>query len=248
MSNIDEIRAKADELLNQNKYSCALPLYEQAAEMGDLYSAARAATLNVINAKFYIEGFQDFSEAERYSEQALQWYNTFKDVNSFTLAMFFDDSGFLRELGYCYYRLALEHRGEEKEGDLLYQCFSLLSEVVDSSEEHPDTQGLWALTVQRMLDLDWDISTEAINRKNELFSELISTKKEALCACENYDPILSKIYIDYGFVLLDGAEIAADHTKAYYCFKSALEMGMQSVERILSKFAETAPGKYTFVG
>ncbi len=248
MENIDEIRAKADELLKQSKYSEALPLYEQAAERGDIYSVIKAATIGSVEAQIDIAVFEEFASAEQKATQALHWYESFKDIDSPAISAIFDDAAFLRRLGFCYYRLAVHYRDEEKENNLLYQCFSLLCEVVDISDEHPDTQGLWALTVQRMQDLNWDISSEAVARKNELYEELISVKKAALCACNNYDSILSKIYVDYGFVLLEGTEVSADHTKAYHCFQNAFAMGIQSAEGILKQFEEIRPGTYIFVG
>ena len=251
MENMEEIRAKADELLKQEKYTDSLPLYEQAAEMGDVYSATKAATIGSVLAKLDITLFGDFLEAEKKAAQALHWYEEFKDIDSPLIAIFFDRDSFIRNLGFCYYRLAVHKRGNEDEMDFLCECFSLLCEVVDSSDEFPDAQALWALTVQRMQDLDWDwddCGSVIVDRKNELFNELIGTNRDALLEGEHTGSLLSKIYVDYGFVLLEGTEVAADHTKAYHCFKNAFAMGIQSAEGILRKFAETTPGKYTFVG
>lgn len=245
---IEEIREKADKFFDARKYTEALPYYEQAAELGDVYSIAKAATLRSLNAIFNIKVFNDFPCAEENADAAMQWYNKIEDIQSLAVDTIFDKHAFSCCLGYCYYRIGTKKGDDNEKGDSFGNSFYLLCNVVDDDKTALDIQGLWALSLQGLQDLAWDVSNDAIARKNEIYEAATGKSKEAFLACEYGASLLPKIFVDYGFVLLEGRELSADHTKAYHCFKNAFEMGIQSAGGLLGKFAETAPGKYTFVG
>lgn len=135
---------------------------------------------------------------------------------------------------------------EEAKQELYLEAFNLLAEYVDDvvSENY---LLLFAIIVQKLQDYNFDLSEAAISKKIEIYLKFIKEYQYDSTDDELYEHLLDKMYINLGFILLEGVELRQDENLAHLMFDICRRRGLvDSSEKILRQFEQGSDGKWYF--
>lgn len=145
----------------------------------------------------------------------------------------------------CYSQAIHESEPEMKEACLL-KGFEALAEHVDEVSEKY-YRLLFAMLVQKMQDLETiELSNDAIETKIEIFMECIRDYQQD-SGDQDYENLLSKMYGDLGFILLEGRELEQNEDSAYWMFQIAYNRGIGSAKDILDHFRKNCDGHWEWI-
>lgn len=135
---------------------------------------------------------------------------------------------------------------EETKQELYLEAFNLLAEYVDDvvSENY---LLLFGIIVQELQDYNFDLSEAAINKKVEIYLKFIKEYQYDSTNDELYEHLLDKMYINLGFILLEGVELRQDENLAHLMFEICRRRGLvDSSEKMLRQFKQGSDGKWYF--
>ena len=137
---------------------------------------------------------------------------------------------------------------EEEKQDLYLEAFNLLAEYIDdvASENY---LLLFAIIVQKLQDYNFDLSEDAVDKKIEIYLKFIKEYQYDSTDDELYEHLLDKMYINLGFILLEGKELPKDENLSHLMFDITRRRGLvDSAEKMLQQFAIDNDGKWYFCG
>lgn len=136
---------------------------------------------------------------------------------------------------------------EEKE-NLYLEAFNLLAEYIDDVESE-NYLLLFAVIAQELQDCDFTLSEGSVDKKIEIYLKFIKEYQSECTDDEFYEHLLDKMYINLGFIFLEGKELKKDDNLAHLMFDITRRRGLaESSEKILQQFSMDSEGKWSFCG
>lgn len=240
---ITEIKTKACQLTDSKDYVKALEWYEMGAQLDDGECILEAADIASILSKTFIMVLSDYKEAALFAQKASHWCKIAesKGIDSHMKIRFY------MNLGQTYYYLGAKATDQEVRKAYFVECYNTLLEVTDSFSEKKEIGLIWALAVQYLQDMGFEFRDVVINEKVRIYVSSSTAYFDAIMQSEKGEALLSSMFIDLGYMYLDGVEIEGDFTKAHDCFLKAYEFGISGVKQELDNFVLRPDGTYIYL-